>query len=398
MLKGEDIICISWLYWDEIPLVMHHMMKRLSVHNRILWVDPPFPVTLFMSNPGLSKIYAGKINKWWKGINKVADNFWVYYPVPLLMFYGRVRLIDRLNQIILSKIISRIIKKLQFDSPIVWLYHPYAILPGGEFNEKLVCYDCNDDMGSFFYRLPYQRRRLSDLEEKLVRTSDIVFTTSENLYQNKKVLNPNTYYFPSGADISVFSQALSPGTKISDDIINIKRPIIGFTGGIANDKMNWDWIINAADIHPDWSFVFIGPCNEKLPSKVTRLPNLHFLGKRTMEELPRYIKGFDVCMIPYKDSEFMKNSFPTKTFEYLAGGKPVVASDIPALREFQPIVKLCKNTEEFVSNIEMSIKESDNTELQKKRFYVAKDQTWDARVEKTTSVIKEFVGKKITKE
>ncbi|OGM66273.1 hypothetical protein A2985_00790 [Candidatus Woesebacteria bacterium RIFCSPLOWO2_01_FULL_43_11] len=398
MLKGEDIICVSWLYWDEIPLVMHHMMTRLAAHNRILWIDPPFPLTLFITNPRLNRLHKEKVKKWWRGINKVTDNFWVYYPIPLPLFYGRINLVDYLNRKILSKIIFKFAKKLNFNSPIFWLYHPYALLPRGEFNEKLVCYDCNDDMGAFFHRLPYQRKRLSDLEAQLIRRADVVFTTSQHLYQSKKILNQSTYYFPSGADIAVFSRASLPATEISNEMLNIKKPIIGFTGGIANDKMNWDWIKKAADAHPDWSFVFIGPYHDRLPPEITGLSNIHFLGKKPMEELPKYIKAFDVCIIPYKGSEFMMNSFPTKTFEYLAGGKPVVSSDIPALREFQPVVKLCRSSEEFIAKVEESVKESDDARLQQERFEIAKDHTWDARVEKTSSVIKEFLNIKRDKD
>ena len=390
-MKDENIICISWLEWDCIPLVMHHMMTRLSVHNRVLWVDPLFPLTSLITRPYPVSFYKDKIKNWWYGIKKASDNLWVYYPPPLLLFYGRVRINDKFNQFFLSVLIRKIAKHLEFNSPILWLYHPYAVLPKGQFSEKLVCYDCNDDMGAFFHRLPYQRRQLSDLEAKLVKIADIVFTTSKNLYQSKKKINPNTYYVPSGTDISLFSKVLLSTTKVSNEIADIKKPIIGFTGGIDNTKINWDWIEKAANHRTDWSFVLIGPVHQAPPVGITRLSNLHFLGKRPIEELPNYIKAFDVCIIPYKEGEFMRSSFPTKTFEYLAGGKPVVASDIPALRDYQPIVKLCESSEEFILSIEKSIKESDDVDLQKRRFQTAKGQTWDARIRKTTLVIDHFL-------
>lgn len=393
-MKDENIICISWLEWDCIPLVMHHMMTRLSVHNRVLWVDPPFPLTSFVTRPYPIGFYKDKIKRWLHGIKKASKNLWVYYPPPLLLFYGRAEINDKFNQFFLSILIRRITKNLAFNSPILWLYHPYAVLPKGQFSEKLVCYDCNDDMGAFYYRLPYQRKQLADLEAKIVKIADIVFTTSKNLYQSKKTINPNTYYFPSGTDISLFSKVLLPTTKISAEIADMEKPIIGFTGGIDNSKINWSWIQKAINVHPHWSFVFIGPVHQAPPSEITRLSNLHFLGKRPMEELPKYIKAFDVCIIPYKEGDFMKSSFPTKTFEYLAGGKPVVASDIPALRDYQSVVKLCTNSEEFVLSIEESIRESNNLDLQKTRFDTAKAQTWDARIRKTTLVIDEFLDKK----
>lgn len=391
MIKDKDIVCVSWLDWDCIPLVMHHMMKRLSENNRVLWVDPPFPLTSFISRPLSIFSHATKVKKWLKGVQKVSDNFWVYYPPPLLLFYGRMQLNDRFSQILLAGVLKKLLAGLHFSSPIMWLYHPYAILPAGEFNEKLVCYDCNDDIGSFFCRLPYHRKRLSELEKNLLQTADVVFTTSKSLFQNKKVHNDNTYYLPSGADIDIFSKAKLPETVPAADLTRIKKPIIGFVGGMDNTKMSWDWIEKAAAVHPEWSFVFLGPVQPPLPKNITGKANIHFIGKRNMEELPHYIKGFDICLIPYKESDFMKSCFPTKTFEYLAGGKPVVTTDIPALRDYRSTVKLSTNSGQFIDNIQQALAEKDDPALIKQRCELASDQTWDARLEKTSAIIEKLL-------
>ena len=390
MLKGENIICISWLNWDRLPLVMHHMMTKLSKNNFVLFVDPVVAITTFFSHPKDSRFLLQKIWFWFKGIKKVKENLYVYYPPPVFLQYGHFSMNDGLNQSYLAYCIGRTAKKLEISSPILWLYDPYVINPEGQFGEKLVCFDCNDDISSFA-NLQYKEKMLILLEERLAKKADIIFTTSRNLYNAKKEKNPNTYYFPSGVDFDLFQKALSDSCKIPDEIKVIPTPIIGFIGAITNYRINWDWIKYMSISHPEWSIVFIGPCLEPPPNEISKQKNIHFLGQKKAELLPGYLKVFDVCIIPYKGEEFLKSCQPTKTFEYLAAGKPVVASDIPELKEYQPMVKLCKNAEEFASKIAECLEEGMSPSFVKKRVEIPKAYTWDARVEGTSLLIQEVL-------
>ncbi len=387
MINDENIICISWLVWDSIPLVMHQMMTRLARHNRVLFVDPPVAYSNLIIRPSLWKDRLKKTFLWLRGVRQVNDNMYVYYPPPLLLQYGHYKNVDSLNQSFLTSAIAKTAKRLGFTNPIVWIYHPYAINPRGEFGEKLVCYDCNDDVGFFFCYHFNKRNRLSDMEERLAKRADAVFATSKYLYRIRKGQNPNTHYLPSGVDSELFQQAQSPACKIAPELEDIPSPVIGFVGGMVNSKMHWEWIREAAIARPQWNFVFVGPCVENPPSYITQQKNILFVGTKPQNLLPSCIKGFDVCLIPYQGEDFLKACQPTKAFEYLAAGKPVVSSWIPELEDYREIIRLSRTSGEFIQNIEAALEDGKKEELVRKYVQASQGWTWEGRLEKASEII-----------
>jgi glycosyltransferase involved in cell wall biosynthesis len=387
MLNNENIICISWLLWDSIPLVMHHMMRRLAKNNRILFVDPPVAYSNLAISPSLFKNHYKKTVKWLQGVRRADENLYVYYPPPIMLQYGHFKIIDDFNQFITTKAIHKIADRLGFTRPILWIYHPYAINLKYWFNQKLVCYDCNDDVGFFFSLCFDKRKRLSEMEAELTKKADIVFTTSKYLYNLRKMQNTNTYYLPSAIDLEIFRKALSADFKVAGELETVLKPIIGFVGGMDNSKMNWHWIREAALSHPRWNFVFVGPCVELPPSYISEQKNIIFLGAKPYEALPAYIKGFDACLIPYKGEDFLKACQPTKVFEYLAAGKPVVASWIPELEDYQEIIRLSRNKEEFIQNIEAALADGKDDKMVGLYIRSSQGYTWDDRIEKASELI-----------
>jgi len=295
--------------------------------------------------------------------------------------------VDDLNHTLTAYAIAKTVKSLDFIKPILWIYHPYAINPKSQFNEKLVCYDCNDDVGFFFSQHFNKRKRLSSMEADLTKKADIVFATSKYLFKLRKMQNPNTFYLPSAIDTNLFKKAVSPNFKAAPEITTIPKPVIGFIGGMVNSKMNWQWIKKAAMSHPQWNFVFIGPCVEPPPSYISEQKNIIFFGAKPLEALPAYIKGFDVCLIPYQGEDFLRACQPTKTFEYLAAGKPVVASWIQELEDLQKIIRLSRQENEFIKNIEAALVDGKNEEMIKLYIQTAQGYSWDNRVEKASELI-----------
>ena len=373
--------------WDSIPLVMHQMMTRLARNNRVLFVDPPVAYSNLVIKPTLWKNHWKKTWLWLQGVREIGENFYVYYPPPLVLQYGHMKIVDRLNQTLTSNAISKVAIQLGFTSPILWIYHPYAINPKGQFNEKLVCYDCNDDVGFFLCKYFNKRKKLAVMEEELTKRADVVFATSKYLFQLRKRQNPNTHYLPSALDVEQFQKALSPKLEIAIELKEIPKPIIGFVGGMVNSKMNWNWIKEAALSHLQWSFVFVGPCIESPPSYILKQKNIKFIGIKPQEALPAYIKGFDVCLIPYQGDDFLKACQPTKAFEYLAAGKPVVASWIPELEEYQCVVRLSRDAKEFIQHIEAALEDGKNAEMIQTYVKIAQGWTWKDRVEKASALI-----------
>jgi glycosyltransferase involved in cell wall biosynthesis len=197
---------------------------------------------------------------------------------------------------------------------------------------------------------------------------------------------------PSGADIALFQKALSPALKVPPELEHLPGPVIGFVGAMINMRMHWEWIREAVVARPQWYFVFIGPCLDgPPPPDIAAQRNVAFLGSRPVEAIPAYLKGLDVCLIPYKGDEFVKACSPTKTFEYLAAGKPVVSSWIPDLEAYQHVIRLSRNADEFIRHIEAALVDGKKAAMVQEYVRVAHGQTWDNRVETASRLIASLV-------
>src|SRR4030042_861181 len=280
MLKNENIICISWLVWDSIPLVMHHMMRRLAKNNRVLFVDPPVAYSNLIVSPSLVRNHYKKTIRWLQGVRRADENLYIYYPPPVMLQYGHFKANDNFNQFIMAKAIKKAGECLGFKRPILCIYQPYAINLRYRFNQKLVCYECNDDVGFFFSLRFDKRKRLSEMEAELTKKADIVFATSKYLFNLRRMQNSNTYYLPSAIDLEIFRKAFSPDFKVATELEAVPKPIIGFVGGMANSRMNWQSIKESALSNPQWNFVFVGPCVETPPSYISEQKNIIFLGSK----------------------------------------------------------------------------------------------------------------------
>jgi glycosyltransferase involved in cell wall biosynthesis len=226
-------------------------------------------------------------------------------------------------------------------------------------------------------------------EEELLKKADIVFTTSSQLLKSRKVLNPRSYYFPNVADHDHFSRALLHGTIVPDDLRVIQPPRIGFIGAISSYKVDFNLIAYVARAHPDWSVVLIGKVGEGDPwtniENIKNLPNVFILGPRPYTQLPAYLKGIDVAILPNQLNAYTQAMFPMKFFEYLAAGKPIVSVNLPALREYSDMAYLAKSYEDFVLGIEKAL--NDSVEKRIRRSMIASQYTYKSRTEQMMLII-----------
>lgn len=166
-----------------------------------------------------------------------------------------------------------------------------------------------------------------------------------------------TYYFSNVADYRHFSKAKNPG-PIPPDLANIPRPIIGFIGAISSYKVDFDLIIRAAELRPDWNWVLIGQVGEGQPSTTTerlKNPNIYLLGPRKYKDLPDYLRSFDIAVLPCPINDYTQSMFPMKFFEYLSAGKPVVATRLDALSDYSDVCCFADTPEEFVKTIDKNL-------------------------------------------
>jgi glycosyltransferase involved in cell wall biosynthesis len=369
------------------------MMTRLAKRNRVLYIDPAIALTTFLAHPAQTSFLAGKLMRWMQGVRQISDNLYVYYPPPLLVAPGHLPANDVLNRRWLGWAVKRAAARLGLRKPILWLYDPYAIDPVGQFDEKLVCYDCNDDTSSFA-SLSYKRRNMQVMDTILARRADVVLVTSRELYRKNKELNANVHYLPSGVDFDLFNSALTDDLPVPDELRGVSSPVVGYIGALNNYRIEWVWIETLARRMPEMTLVFVGPPIEPPPRSVIQLSNVRFVGKKSPEELPHYLRLFDVAIIPYKGEAFLKSCQPTKTFEYLAAGLGVVSAPIPELKYYAGVVRFATNALEFVQQTQAMLTLAQDAHFRARCVKTARDKTWDARVKAASDLIRAGLAKK----
>ncbi len=389
MLKGEDILCISTADWDNIGgwTNKQHIMSRLSKTNRILYIE-----SLGLRQPTIKKKDVLRILKrlkdWFKGVRKINENLFVYSPIILPLH--KIKVVCGINHLILWLTLKLLLKRLGFKNPILWTYSPASFSLIGRLNEKLVVYHCVDEL-SATPRIPIS---VLKMEEKLLKGADLVFATAKLLYERKKVFNQNTYYMPNVADVAHFMKDL----PIPEDMAVIKHPIIGFIGTLVAYKLDLELIKYITSTHPEWSVVLVGEIAEGEDKdkieELKNIANIFMLGGKRYEVLPGYVKGFDVCLLPNKINEYTRNMFPMKFFEYLATGKPIVLTEVLTVSDYRDLCYIAKNKEEFVEYIEQALLEND-VQLSKRRIEVAKENTWEVRLDQMSKLIEEKLYQKI---
>ena len=384
MFKNEEFICISGMdFGDAFVASKQNIALELSRNNnRVLYVEYVEPSKTLFNLFKYPRFVGGKILRWLKGLRLKNENLYLYSPPPVMLPLGeRFAFIERINQYLLKVLVQRVVRKLGFKRPILWIFIYNAVDLIGGFNEKLSCYHCVDEWSELNVDDKNISRAIKTEEERLLRKANIVFTVSRPLYESKKKFNPNTHYLSLAADFSHFNQATYDKTVIPSDIEKIPGPKIGFLGSIVAGKVDFDLIRYAASSHPDWFFVFVGPVGKGINiSEFTSLGNIYFLGYKKLCELPGYLKDFDVAIIPYLLNEVTKGISPLKLYEYLAAGKPIVSTNIPEADPLKEVIKICENKEGFVSAVEDLLRNDSRKDVQK-RLEVAKENTWGKRIE-----------------
>ena len=391
MDKQFDIICFSSEYWDGWALTdPYHLMSIASQTHRVVYVEPGLSILGCLRGWKRLKKPWRRLFPW---LHKVHDRLYVLY-LPVLPG-THVPVIEKLNHWWVGWGLKCITRLLHFNTPLLWFYHPQFVYLTKTFQQaELICYDCIDEF-SEFPSVATVKQKILYTEQCLLRLADLVFTTSPYLYNTRKEKNPATYYLPNAADVEHFRKARLAETQVPDDLQAIPSPVIGFIGAVSVYKLDVALLQYVAEQYPDWHLVFIGPVGageeQTNLGQLLTYENVHLLGHREYKTLPEYLKGIDVCMIPYQINEYTRGVFPMKFYEYMATGKPIVTIALPSLAEFDWLVKIAHSPEEFATAIEDLLHHDPN---QDERLKAAEGQTWEARAEKIMSLIQERLEEK----
>lgn len=387
--KSHTIICLSSQNWDDgMWTNKQHIMSRLARHHRVIHVDfglRPLPAYLyrrFRHRPA-DLLHPMRIMS--DGVARRGESLYVadsYNPFWVGLLPRQNRLRDFASYDLKTLFLKRFLARHDIEDPIVWVYHPGYAEAVERLPRKLLVYDCVDNYAAF----PTYRDDADWLmarEEKLCKEADLVFTTSQALYEDRAPYNPeNTHLVHNVGDAEHFEKALLPETTVAPELRDLEGPVIGFVGAVSDYKLDTSWLLHAAEARPNWNFVVIGPQGRADPStdvsKLEATPNIHLLGRRDYDVLPSYHKGFDVAVIPYRINSYTRSVFPIKFFEFLAAGNPVVISKLPALEEFYDRVLVADDARDFVRRLDEALAMGE--EGRNERVELAGKYSWEKRI------------------
>ena len=383
----EDILLLSTADWDN-PFWTNKQYVALELSrlgHKVLYVD-----SIGLRPPSLNKSDISRIfRRLLKGLRfpkKINDNLWVWSPIVIpFQKYRIVRVLNKWILYFFSKIFTIM---LGLKKPLLWTYNPMTLDIFYLRPDAKVIYHCVDEIKA---QPGMPVRAMEVAEDRLLKRADYVFVTSEKLYATRKAVNSNTFLFSNVADYEHFSRSREDLTAIPDDVTSMPRPVIGFVGAISSYKVDFELLTFIARSRPDWSIVLIGKVGEGEPDtnvSALELDNIYMLGPRAYQDLPGYIKGFDVAIIPVVLNEYTHAMFPMKFFEYLAAGKQVVSTKIDSLKNYDGYVYLSDSHNEFLDNLERVLSERKDVGLTK-RLALAKENTYESRTKKMLSIINE---------
>ena len=369
--------------WDkyrrrDIELISR-LVKRPSIKSIIL-IEPVLPITS-ISNLWLRN-YDSDGRNTWKRIFRFGyvwqpqPNIWVISPIVLFFGLGRLSsyLVNKIRVITAKMILNR----LNIDQLILWIGYPYySTSLVGAFGESLFCYSLCED---FKEKIPSYSKLINNENHRLSEKADLIFVVTEHLALQYKKYQNKVHVVPNGVDIAWINKykKMSPNS----DIKTIKKPVIGFVGGI-DDSVDLNLVKYLARERPDWSVVMIGAVSKNLRNKILRdysMENLSFLGSKPFELIPAYVDKFDVCILPFIDNIRNQNRSAMKLYAYLALGKPIVSRPIADAEKFSNIILLAQEKGEFLRAIEKTLI-NDTKKSRQTRISVAETQSWDKRAE-----------------
>jgi glycosyltransferase involved in cell wall biosynthesis len=236
--------------------------------------------------------------------------------------------------------------------------------------------------------------QLLEREAHLMKVADVVFTGGPSLYRAKEGQHHNLHCFSSSVDTAHFASARQ--TEDAKDQQQISHPRLGFYG-VIDERMDLELLAAVAEARPDWQIVMVGPVVKISPRSLPRRENIHYLGQRTYAELPSYLAGWDVCLLPFALNESTQYISPTKTLEYMAAGLPIVSTPITDVVEpYGHIVEIATGAAEFVSACERALAISGREFEQMNEAYnkVLSQTSWDRTAQSMADLIDDVIAGK----
>ncbi len=370
--------------WGRLPSSTQHLMRGLSKTHPVLWVDSMGLRTPSAASSGDLKRIWNKVTKFSEGIHEVEPNIWRLSP--LVVPIQKWKWVRAFNRRLMKVYVGGFLKKNRFDTFIQWSSSPTSAPMLGALSELANVYYVGDEFSEFSQ---FDKELVIGLERDLLVRSDLLFVVSDRLKETKSRYNGVVKMLPHGCDYAHFSTVANLSeSDIPADLSAIPRPRIGYYG-LIRDWFDFPMLREIFSRRKDWSLVLVGPCDTDV-SAISDLPNVHMLGAKQYADLPKYLRGFDVGIIPYRDSEITRNANPLKLLEYLSSGIPVVTTDLPAVHAYRNGLRLAGDTATFEKMIAEALAEKSGS-LASARQSIAQENSWSARVQTVESEFGRYV-------
>jgi glycosyltransferase involved in cell wall biosynthesis len=354
--SNYGVICFSHLRWRFVFQRPQHLLTRCAKTRRVFYVEEP-------------ELGDGPAR-----LELTPDASGVQVVVPHLP----AGLDEHQRQVEQARLMLELCQEQSLVDYVLWFYTPMALPVTSGLAPIARVYDCMDELSAF----KGAPKEIVTREAQLLEVVNLVYTGGQALFEHKRHLHHNVHAFPSSVDTAHFSKARHCQSEPPDQAA-IEGRRLGFFG-VIDERMDLVLLEQVARLRPDWQLVLIGPVVKVDPSELPRLPNIHYLGAKSYEELPAYISGWDVALLLFAKNEATRFISPTKTPEYLAAGKPVVSTSIrDVVRPYsvQGLVRIADTPTDFVMACHAAMSEPSRGWLRRADAFLARmswDLTWAA--------------------
>ncbi|MDJ0366443.1 glycosyltransferase family 1 protein [Hymenobacter sp. H14-R3] len=371
-----DLVCFAHLHWDFVWQRPQHLLSRFAQHGRVFYVEDAFFHADDLVEPHL------EVKERQNGVKVLVAH------LP-----HRLRADEAAADQAQFGVLSKFFQDSGVEQFVAWYYTPMALGKSRLFAPVLTVYDCMDELAQFKGAPPELRQR----EQELFQKADLVYTGGQRLYEAKREQHNDAHSFPSSIDKDHFGQARDPKLAEPADQAGIAHPRIGFFG-VVDERLDIDLLGQLATNHPAWQFVIIGPVVKIDPASLPRNKNIHYLGGKNYQQLPAYLRGWDVATLLFARNESTEFISPTKTPEYLAAGRPVVSTSIrDVVRPYGDLnlVQIADDPQEFGQAIAIALEQGKDADWRTRTDEYLATISWDLTWQNMVNLMQKRLAAKI---
>ncbi|MEV4119954.1 glycosyltransferase [Micromonospora sp. NPDC049645] len=354
---GRDwVVVFSGTPWANGAHRQHALARELTVDHRVLFVDP-----------------AGHLPRWRVGIRQVAADLWQCAGPALLPFGRHLPPVNRANRWLAALLLRRWFRRQAATVRLLWLDEDLAAPVAARLDASAVVYDATDLDWTF--TRPWNRWHLRRALRRAVDAADLVLASSSALPDRMPPTDPAPVVLANGCDPDRFS----PDGPVAPWLLGLRRPVIGYSGAVDTRAFDAELVATVARAHPEWTFLLIGPSTRAGRAPLAGLSNVELLDAVRFADVPGILRACDATIIPYRVGGLVDYVHPKKCYEYLALGKPVVATPLPALRALAGTITLAADPASFGAALADALGRPDWPHDVARRRAVATRNSWSAR-------------------